>query len=56
MNTQVLRAARSEAGLTQAVVASLVGVDIETYRRWENGWQNPNPTNHARVRAVLVIQ
>lgn len=55
MNTQVLSNARSVLGLTQLVVARDVGVDVETYQRWENGWQNPSPANLMRVKIVLGL-
>lgn len=55
MNTQVLWDARRALALTQLVVARDVGVDVETYQRWENGWQNPSPANLMRVKIVLGL-
>lgn len=55
MNTQVLSTARSQLALTQVDVAKAVGVDVETYQRWEHGIQNPNPANQSRVKVVLGL-
>lgn len=55
MNTQVLSSARSQLGLTQLDIADEVGVDVETYQRWENGWQNPSPANLVRVKLILGL-
>lgn len=55
MNTQVLKTARSELGLTVLATASMLGVDIETLQRWEHGTQNPNPANRAKVMDVLGV-
>lgn len=36
------RVIRERAGLSQAEIAAIVGVDLRTIRRWENGEREPS--------------
>ncbi|WP_018385166.1 helix-turn-helix domain-containing protein [Wenjunlia vitaminophila] len=48
----LLRAARRARGLSQQQVATALGVDLRTYRRWETGGRRMPP---ARVDAVATV-
>jgi transcriptional regulator with XRE-family HTH domain len=48
-----VRRLRAQAGLTQAKLAELAGVELRTEQKWERGEINPPLTTLARVQAVF---
>lgn len=48
-----LLAARRASGLRQAGLAELVGVAINTVRKWEQGRALPSPRNLKRLQKIL---
>lgn len=47
--------ARIEAGLTQAQLAVLAGVNQDQVAKWETGKHAPSPQNLAKVIDVLAL-
>ena len=50
-----IKYARGKAGVTQDVLAALVGVDINTVWRWENGRGSPNAEMCKQIAGVLGV-
>lgn len=53
--TRIARA-RSERGLTQEELASILGVSWVTVSRWERGERYPAPDQRAKIRKTLDIE
>lgn len=53
--SQRLRRIRKECGLTQKVVAELLGVDRSTYAYYETGKTSPDPTTLARLASLFRV-
>lgn len=49
----VLKTVREQAGLTQRVMAGLVGVSQPTYANWERGVHRPSLVHRKTLREVL---
>lgn len=54
MTPAAIRTAREAAGLTQAALARLCGVDQPDVSKWERGEQPPSRTAVAMLEAVLL--
>lgn len=52
---EVLRSRREELGLTQAHLASRLGVSQPTIHRWETGENEPNGRALARLMKLLRL-
>ena len=48
-----VRLVRQRAGLTQAEIAALLGVDVSAVSRWENGRRVPRPGTLRRYAELL---
>ena len=55
MKKITLRAARSNANLTQAEAAKKIGVSRDTIANWENGKTSPSVGKFKRIEAVYGI-
>lgn len=55
MTPTELRAWRKQAGLSQAGLASLLGVDVMTVSRWERGEREIPPFLHLALRALESV-
>ena len=51
----VLKQARAEEGLTQAQLATILGVNTRTIQRWEAGNSMPNAAQFGALRVVLHL-
>ena len=48
-----LKKFRKKHGLSQGDMSVRVGVSLESYRRWELGYVNPNEENKKRLQEVI---
>lgn len=48
--------ARYKLGYTQRELADMVGVNVKTYRLWENGGLTPNKENTEKLRILLCVR
>jgi len=53
--SQILRAARRRAGLTQAGMAARLGVPVRTLRSWEQGTRRPTAVTWRLLQRELDI-
>lgn len=54
MNGHVLRQARERLGLTQVQAARRIGVQVDTYRKWEAGIRTPRADVAEVIEAVMT--
>ena len=55
MTPDQTRAARDALGLTQAQLASVLGLGPRIVRAWESGERNPSPTAALAVALMLYV-
>lgn len=53
MDLERLKEIRNNKGLSQMKVAKEVGVNINSYIRWENGCCKPTPENLEKLEKIL---
>ncbi len=53
---QLIRAARKNAGMTQAELAQKLGISYVGISQWENDLRNPKPDTLKRIAAALNIK
>ena len=51
-----LKSKRIQMGMSQEKLATLLGVSINAYRRWEVGVNKPNDINRQVIKDVLELE